>query len=97
MVIVKGFQLLNIHKNHRHIQILHCGKHIVGCRVGKELHKYQINVRRAEQISGCLRLLLCGYHSAVDNLHRIGERLFERLVLRLKFRHQRRELRQICA
>ena len=88
VVVVKSFQFLNVYKNYRHIQILHCGKHVVGCSVGQKLEEYKVNVCRAEKISRCLGLFLGGNHSAVDDLYCVGKSLLERLILRLEFRHQ---------
>ena len=88
VIVVKSFQFLNVYKNYRYIQILHCGKHIVGCSVGQKLKEYKVNVCRAEKISRCLGLFLGSDHSAVDNLYSIGKSLLERLILRLKLRHQ---------
>ena len=97
VVIVQSFQLLDIHEHDRHIQVLHSREHVVGRSVCKELKEHQIHVRRAEQVARCLGLLFCRHHPAVDDLHRIRDRLLKCLILRLKLRHKRRELRKVRA
>ena len=95
MIIIQRLQLLHIDQNYRNIQIPNSRKHIVRSGIGQHLQKYQVNIRRAELVSGNHCLLLGRHHSSVDNLNGIRDRFLERSVLRLKFRYQRRELRKI--
>lgn len=87
MVIVQGFQLLDVHQHHRHVQILHGGEHIVGGGVGQELQKDQIHIRRPEQVARSLGLLLGCDYAAVHDVHRVRDGLFERFILCLELRH----------
>ena len=88
VVIVQGFQFLDIHKHNRHIQVLHSREHVVGRSVCKELKEHQIHIRRAEQVARCLGLLFCRHHTAVNDLHCIRDRLLKGLILRLKLRYK---------
>ena len=95
MIVIQRLQLLKVHQHDRHIQIFDSRKHVVGSGIGQKLQKYQIHVRCPELIPCSLRLLLRGNHPSVDQFHRIRKRLLKRFILGLKFRHQRRKLRQI--
>ena len=97
MIIIQSLEFLDIDKNNRNIQISHCRKHIVGCSVGQKLQEHQVNICRTELVPSLLGLLFCRDDTAVNDLYRIRDRFLERLILSLKFRHQRRELRQICS
>lgn len=96
MLIVQCLFLLHVDQNHWHIEILDGGKHIVGRRVRQQLQDDEIHIGRAELLARRLRLLLRRDESAVDELHRAGERLLERLILPPELRNELRELRQIC-
>ena len=97
MFIIRRFFLLDIHKDNRHIQVTDRREHIVRSRVGQQLQDDQIHVGRTEFIAGRGRQLLGSDQSPVDQFHRIRNHLFKRFILRLKFRHKGRELRQISA
>ena len=81
VIIIQCFKLLNVHKNNRNIKITDCWKHVVGGSVGQHLEKYQINICCTELISGFHSLLLCGNHSAVNNLYGIWKSFFECCIL----------------
>ena len=88
VIIIQCFELLNVHKNNRNIKITDCREHIVGCRIGQHLKKYDINVCSTEFISGFHRLLFCCYHSSIDDLYCIRDCFFECLILSFKLRYQ---------
>ena len=95
--VVGRFLLLEVNEHHGHVQIAHGGEHIVARGVGQKLEDHKIHVGRAELVAGLHRLFLGGDKAAVDELDRVGDALFEIRVLRLKLRHQGRELGQIRA
>ena len=95
--IIGGFLLLQVNQHHGHIQIADGGEHVVRGRVGQQLQDDQVHVGGTELVAGFHGLLLGGHKTAVDELHRVGDALFEVCVLCLKLRHQGRELGQIGA
>ena len=88
VLIIQRFDLLNVYKNNRNIQITDRRKHVVGCCVCQHLKKYKVNICCTELISCHHCLLFCCHHSAVNDLYCIRDRFLECVVLCLKFRHQ---------
>ena len=88
VLIIQRFDLLNVYKHNRNIQITDRRKHVVGCCVCQHLKKYKVNICCTELISCHHCLLFCCHHSAVNDLYCIRNRFLECVVLCLKFRHQ---------
>ncbi len=86
VIIIQCFQFLNVHQNDRHIKTFNFRKHFIGRGICQMLHHDNIHFCGTEQIAGSLRLLFSGYHTSINNLHRIGKHLLERFVLLLKLR-----------
>ena len=95
--IVGRAAFLHIDQHDRHVKISHGGQHIVGSRIGQQLQNDQVHIGGAELVAGFLAFLLGRDDAAVDEFHRIGNCLFESVVLGLKLRHKARKLGQVSA
>ena len=95
--IVGSFLFLNVDQNDRHIQIADSGEHIVACCVGQKLQDHKVHIGCAEFVARGHGHFLSRDKTAVNQLNRIRNALFEFGVLRLELRNEGRELGQIRA